>query len=220
MFVRFLSLAFLLGGLFSCSSGDSDGVERALAVTGDLQITLANKSTFTLEGSCTLEGAEITVTLGSFVPWRVSCTNFTWQLSVPSGTVDQIVEGRSTSLSVTEAGNSTAATAEVQKDVTAPTVGLSASPDVISTVNQGDYSLGGNCSEKGTITVAIGTLEEKTTECPNGQNWSVNFDVSALTVNEVDIVVNMVDEVGNTSVVQTVSVSRDVDAPQVSNDDL
>ena len=214
--VRFLGLTLLMGALFSCSSGsDSDSTQRVLAVTGNLQINLANKANFTLEGTCTIEGAEITITLGSFSAWTRNCASFTWEVSIPTNIVDQISENTALSLSVEEAGNSTTISGEVLKDVTVPTVGQNGSPAVISTVNQGNYPLAGSCSEKGTITVAIGTLEEKTKECSNGQAWSFRFDVSALTTGSVDIVLSMVDEVGNPSVKQTISVVRDVVGPQV-----
>ena len=225
LLVRFLGLTLLMGALFSCSSdggtdsgngNDSGRAKRVLAVTGDIQINLANKENFTLAGICTIEGAEITVTLGVFNPLMTNCTNLIWEVSIPTGVVDRISENTAVSLSVVEAGNSTPASSEILKDVTAPTGEVNASLDVISTVNQGDYSLTGSCSEKGTVTVAIGTLVEKTTECRNGQGWSLSFDVSTLTVNSVDIVVNMVDEAGNASAQQTISVLRDVEGPGVT----
>ena len=215
--VRFLGLILLMGALFSCSSSDdSDSAQSVLAVTGDIQINLANKANFTLEGTCTIEGAEITITLESFSAWKRNCTSFTWEVSISEEIVDQMSENTALSLSVEEAGNSTTVSGEVFKDVTVPTVGQNGSPAAISTVNQGNYPIAGSCSEKGTITVSIGTLEEKTTECSNGQEWSFRFDVSALTTGSVDIVLSMVDEVGNASLKQTISVVRDVVGPQVS----
>ena len=138
------------------------------------------------------------------------------EVAVDGAIITQISEAASTSLAIEEAGNTVSIAIEIDKDVTAPTADIT-SPAVISTVNQGEYSLGGDCSEEGTLTVVLGNLSTQETSCQNGQSWSVEFDANSLSEEEqVSIVVNMVDQVGNPSFEVTAQVIRDVVGPEIS----
>ena len=96
-------------------------------------------------------------------------------------------------------------------------MGLSVpSPVVITSLNQEQYPVAGTCSEEGTVSVSIGDLEIQTTSCLNAQSWSLELDVRALTTDEVNLVISMVDELGNPSVEETVPLARDIEGPQVS----
>ena len=218
---KLLLLAVLTAIMVSCSGSGSDSNSgespQVLAITSSVQINLANKGTFTLGGTCSIEGAEITVTLESFTPLTTNCVNFVWEVSVIERIVDQIAEGSPVATSVVEAGNDTPATTQVQKDITAPIVGTgSFTPAVINSVNQGSYTLQGSCSEKGVVIVTVGDLQSKTTKCNNGNAWSINFDLSALDTSPVNIGLSMVDEGGNVSSAKTLSVIRDVEVPEVT----
>ena len=96
---KLLLLVLLTAIMVSCSGSGSDSGSNSgenpqvLAITSSIQINLANKKTFTLGGTCTIEGAEITVTLGKFTPLTTNCINFAWEVSVIEGIVDQIAEG-------------------------------------------------------------------------------------------------------------------------------
>ena len=49
------------------SSGDN-GTPPVFALTEGGRVNIANQTAFALRGTCTTEGAEITVTLGNFYP--------------------------------------------------------------------------------------------------------------------------------------------------------
>ena len=212
------SLALILL-IVSCEEkkSSSNGKEPPVfALTEGGSINIANQTAFAFGGTCTIEGAEITVTLGNFTPWSTTCSDFLWEVAVDGDIVTQILEETSTPLAIEEAGNTVSIAIDIEKDATAPIAEIT-SPAVISTVNQGEYSLGGSCSEEGTLTVVLGDLPAQETPCQNGQDWSVEFDARSLSEEEqVDIVVNMVDQAGNPSLEVTAQVIRDVVGPEIS----
>ena len=65
-YFRFLLVTILTLVLTSCggSSGGKTGSSVLLAVTGDVSVNIANQDSFILGGTCTNNGAKITVTLG------------------------------------------------------------------------------------------------------------------------------------------------------------
>ena len=210
--IRFLGWTLLMGVPSSCSSDSDSGNSKQdtiLAITGGVQINIANKGDFSLEGTCAIEGAQITATLGSFSPLTTNCTNLNWKVSVDASIVNQMAEGTAP-LSVAEAGNSTPVIAEVQKDITAPTFSFAENLN-INVVNQGQYSLSGTCGEAGIITVTVATLPPVTATC-DGANWSTTgVDVSSLGngVNSVTLSASMVDAAGNPGSAQSKTVTKD-----------
>ena len=216
--VRFLGLTLLMGAIFSCSSGsDSDSTQQAVSVTGDTQITLANKAKFTLSGICTIEGAEITITLETFDPLTTNCTDLTWAVSVPVAMVNQISENTPVSLSVVEAGNSTPASGEVRKDITAPTIAIATDLSAINKANQGSYTVSGTCSENAaTVTVSLGSQTDQTTTC-EGTSWSFsNYNAAGTAGSSVSIAASIKDQYENSRDAISVSVLRDIVASVVS----
>ena len=164
--VKILALS-ILATLLACGDGDNksksksksggNGTPPVFALTEGGSVNIANQAAFAFRGTCTTEGAEITVTLGNFTPWSTTCSDFLWEVAVDGAIVTQILEETSTSLAIEEAGNTVSIAVNIDKDVTAPTADVTL-PVVISTVNQGEYSLGGDCSEEGTLTVVLGNL--------------------------------------------------------------
>ena len=209
--------------MISCTGSVSSFVDvleespSVLAIRGDVQINLANQGNFTLEGTCTIEGAQVTVTLGSFPPWTTSCTDLIWKMPVAVGIVDQITENTSTSLSVVEAGNSTPATAVVKKDITAPTIAIATNLSAINEANQGSYNVSGTCNEDGvTVTVSVGGLISRTTTC-SSNSWSVSdYDATGLTISSVSITARIKDKYENSRDASAVMMNRDIVIPTVT----
>ena len=228
MMVKIVALS-ILATLLACGDGGSrsknqskgssggNGTPPVFALTEGGSVNIANQTAFAFRGTCTTEGAEITVTLGTFEPKTVSCKNFVWELPLDTSILDQIPNNVAISLTIAEAGSQNPVSIEIKKDTEPPTVGLgSFKPSVITSFNQGEYSLEGICSEEGIVSVSMGDLETQTIACQNAQDWSLELDVRALTTEQVNLVISMVDELGNPSAQGSVALTRDIEGPQVS----
>ena len=107
-----------------------------------------------------------------------------------------------------EAGNDTSATAQVQKDTTAPTFTI-ASNLIINAANEQQFFLSGSCGETGTITVTVATLPQVTATC-DGSNWTTAsaIDTTSLEEGPVRVSATMVDAVDNPGTSQTASIIK------------
>lgn len=137
-------------------------------------ITQANKTNYTVSGSCSNNGTNVSIMIGS-IPKTASCSSGNWT----SGVVDvsSLADG---SVTIT-ADHATAIQAStlVSKDTTSPTVTISSAPD-INQSNQLSYKVTGTCSQNGvSVSVFIDSLNFNP-NCASG-SWSTGFqDVSSI----------------------------------------
>ncbi len=158
---------------------DTAGAAPVVAITSAPAITAANQSAYTVAGTCTVEGSNVAVLVGS-VTASASCTGGVWSAaaldvtSLPNGSVtvtaSQTADGQTGSGSFVTSKDSAG---------TAPSVTLTTTP-AITAANQAAYVVSGSCSVNGTdVSVLVGQVAA-TASCTNGTWTTPGMDVSGL----------------------------------------
>ncbi|MGE8494367.1 beta strand repeat-containing protein [Comamonas sp.] len=158
---------------------DSAGAIPVVTISLAPAITLANQAAYTVSGSCSVNGSNVAVLVGS-VAASALCANGSWSTAgldvsgLPNGAVTVMA-------SQTLGGQTGSASLVTSKDVTGavPVVAVTSAP-AITAVNQSSYTVSGTCSASGTnVAVLIGSISAAA-PC-NGGIWSTAaVDVGSL----------------------------------------
>ena len=192
-----------------------DATAPAVAITSAPVINAANQSSYGVAGSCSENGAAVTVRVGTVaaVPQPV-CNSGIWSTSgldvsgLPAGAVTV------TAMQTDAAGNIGSASRTTSKDSSAAAVTVVVAPRINSS-NQASYGgVSGACSAAGgMVTVAIGSISN-TAACTGG-NWSLSaVDVRSLP--EGTVVVKASQTVAGTVISGSLNTVKDTTAPAVS----
>ena len=184
-----------------------------VAFTSTPVINVANKAAYTVSGTCSSTGGQVTFAMAGATPpsQTVSCTG-----GVFSATVDASAIADGTvpfSAAQTEAGNTTTTTGSVPKDTVNPSVVITSAAD-INSANKASYGVSGTCSENTRpVTVKIGSLSVSPAPTCTAGAWSVSAqDVSALAEGAVSISATQTRASGNTAS-DNRNVNKDTAAP-------
>lgn len=192
-----------------------DTVNPTVAIGSAPTINNANKSSYTVSGTCSENGRTVSVSVGG-VNGSPNCTSGTWSATL---NVSALADGPSISVSVSHtdlAGNSVGpVTTTVIKDATDPTVAITA-PATINLANRNSYSVNGTCSENGRIVnVSVGGVTGTPT-CSAG-SWTVSLNVSGVADGaSVSITANHADAAGNSAPQASATVLKDTVVPTVA----
>gem|GEM_PF-2490722 len=192
-----------------------DTSNPSVAISSSPLVNNANKTAYTVSGTCSETGRNVTVNVGS-TNTSTLCSLLTWSATLNvSGNPD------SATLLVTAdhtdaAGNSAVqAGVTVLKDTTNPTVAITSSP-VISNANKAVYPVSGTCSENTrTVSVNVGGV----TATPNCTTlmWSATLDVTALADGgAIPITANHTDAAGNSATQASTTVVKSSALPTVT----
>ncbi|UXC18388.1 hypothetical protein [Comamonas squillarum] len=167
---------------------DSAGASPAVAITSAPAITAANQSAYTVSGTCSADGGNVAVLVGS-VSASAVCTGGIW--ASPAMDVSGLADGPvSVSVSLTAGGQTGTGGFVTSKDAAGaiPAVAITSAP-AITAANQSSYTVSGTCSVGGTnVTVLVGSISA-TAVCSGG-SWSVmGLDVSGLPNGPVTVTV-------------------------------
>ncbi|QMV72853.1 hypothetical protein HS961_08380 [Comamonas piscis] len=181
---------------------DTAGAAPVVAITSAAAITAANQSAYTVSGTCTIEGSNVAVLVGS-VTASASCTGGVWSTAaldvsgLPNGSVtvtaSQTADGQTGSGSFVTSKDSAG---------TAPSVTLTTAP-AITAANQAAYVVSGSCSVNGTdVSVLVGQVAA-TAPCNNGTWTTPGMDVSGLPAGAVTVMASQTaaGQTGSASVV-------------------
>lgn len=186
-----------------------------VAINSPSVINNANKTSYTVTGTCSETGRQVTVNVGS-VNTSDTCTLLTWSVTVDvSGNPD------SGTLLITAdhtdaAGNSAVqAGTTVVKDTANPTVAIGSAP-TIKVSNKTSYVVSGTCSENGrSVSISVGSVNASAT-CSGGAWTSSSLDVSSVPDSgSVSVSATHSDSAGNTATANT-SVLKDATDPTVA----
>lgn len=177
----------------------------------DGEINLANKSSYSLTGTCSEAGR--TVSIGGAVSGTAACNAGSWALTMDySGQSDGAVAV--TADHSDAAGNAaTQASTSLEKDTVAPSVSITSSLPINNT-NKAAYPLTGACSENGR-TVTIGGAVNTSAPCVLG-SWSVNVNYGGEADGAISITVDLMDAVGNVATQAATNLTKDVGVPTVT----
>ena len=191
-----------------------DTLAPTVAITAPAVINNANKSSYSVSGTCSENSRTVSVSVGG-VAATPTCTGTSWTTTVD---VSGVADG---SISITAnhsdaAGNSaTQASTSVNKDTALPTVAIT-SPTAINNTNKAAYSISGTCSENGrTVSVNVGGVAATPT-C-SALAWSTTVNVTSVTdSSSVAVTADHTDVAGNAAVQGTASVLKDTFTPTVA----
>lgn len=187
-----------------------------VAITSSPTINNANRTAYTVSGTCSENTRIVTVSIGG-VGASPTCSGGAWT----TGAINVSAAADSATLSITanhtdSAGNSaTQATASVVKDTSNPTVAITSSPG-ITLANRAAYTVSGTCSENGrTVSVNVGGVTG-TPSCSAGA-WSSTLNVTAVADSTtVSITANHTDANGNNATQASTTVIKDTTVPTVA----
>lgn len=193
-----------------------DTSNPTVSITSSPVINNANRTAYTVSGTCSDTGRTVTINVGS-VSTSDTCTLLTW-----TATVD--VSGNPDSLTLlitadhTDASGNTAVQAgtTVVKDTANPTVAITSSP-VINNANRTAYTVSGTCSENTRIvTISIGGVAASPT-CSAGAWTTGAINVTAAADSAtLSITANHTDSAGNSATQASASVVKDTSNPTVA----
>lgn len=188
-----------------------DTVAPSLAITSSPNITAANENNYTVVGSCSENGQNVSVGIGS-LNRTVSCSAGSW---VTTGN-DVSAQADNGTFPITasisdSAGNSTNTSVNIVKNSNVPQVSLNSASNITPS-NETAYMINGTCTENGTVVnVSIGSIN-LTPNCSGG-TWTTGFtDVSTLADNPT-IAINVTH---STATPASQNVSKDTTSPEVT----
>ena len=186
-------------------------VSKASASTVGITVSLpphinkSNAGSYSLSGSCSPDGQNLSITVGNVSPGAaVTCLSSSWtatfnlSLLVDSPAVAIVASYPSGSQTATYPG------ANVIKDVSDPQLTLSA-PGNIDRINAGSYALAGTCSEVSRV-ISITLVDSNSTTvnsqaiCVNkssNKQWTKEIDAQTLGAGIVTVTATHSDEAGN-----------------------
>ena len=192
-----------------------DTIIPTVAITSSPVINNANKSAYTISGTCSENTRSVSVTVGS-VNGTPVCTSLAWTVTL---NVSALADGASVAVTANHtdsaANTATPASATVVKDTALPTVAITSYP-VINDANKSAYTVSGTCSENGqTVSVAVGGIPASPS-C-SSSTWSATLNVSSLSDSAtVSITANLSDLAGNAATQSSVTVVKDTSVPTVA----
>jgi len=192
-----------------------DTVIPTVAITSSPLINNANRTAYTVSGTCSENTRTVSVTVGS-ASGAPTCTTNAWTLTLD---VTAVADGASVSITANHtdlAGNAaTQASTTVVKDTANPLVAITSSP-IINNTNKAAYTVSGTCSENTrTVTVNVGGVAGTPT-CSAGA-WSSTLDVTLVGDGaSISITANHSDVSGNNATQASTTVLKDTVIPTVA----
>lgn len=174
-------------------------------------ITSANVANYSLSGSCSENGQNVTLDINS-TPLTIVCSSNSWT----SGTLDLTSHADTPNFTITadhassEGSNAIQASVTITKDTTSSIVTIN-TPSTITAINETDYELNGTCTDNGILVdIFINALNFQT-NCSGG-TWSTgSIDVSSLSDGTLTVTADH-----NTATQATTTVTKDTLSPTVT----
>lgn len=194
-----------------------DATLPTVAVTSSPVINNANKSAYTVSGTCSENTRTVSVNVGGVVA-TPTCSAGAWSTGAidVSGVADSGTVAITADHSDLNGNSATQATASVVKDTAAPTVAITSAPN-INNSNKAAYTATGTCSENGRpVAVSIGGVATSPT-CSAGSWTTGSINVSAAADSAtVAVTANHADAAGNSATQASTTVVKDTSNPTVA----
>ena len=181
---------------------NKDTVAPTLTITSPAMMNSANQNAYTIRGTCSEEGTQITVRIvGQGTSLLFDCASSAWQVSG-----DFTSLGDNAQIGVTASvqdghGNRSEKTASFAKDATPPEVTIN-TPAELTAANKATFPLTGSCNENNSDVVvsANTTILPATQPTCQSSAWTTSIDLSTLISTfkrDITIRVYQVDAAGN-----------------------
>ena len=198
-----------------------DTVLPTVAITQPTAINRDNQDSYSLSGTCSEEGANVNVNIGSIAA-TVNCASGAWSIAnydLASGGLTGSTIAITADITDAAGNDATQASASVTRDVDAPVVTITSTDRVINIADNNQFSLSGTCTVgDGNVSIQIGNLTGITTACDVNGQWSlVNEDVTNLGEGVgLVLIAQQTDVVSNTGEVEENTITKDIQAPTVT----
>ena len=192
-----------------------------ITLSSSLLVNSQNQSDFTLSGSCSEEGQDVTITIAPAQPVTTPCASTNWTYQANLSDANNYPDGNiNVTLAHTDrAGNETSLsdqTTRLSKDTTVPTISFTTTPS-INGYNEKNYTIEGRCSGESTkqVTIAVaGLTDNQLRDCADP--WKATIDVSSLVdSNSISLTASITDSHDNTATAQ-INLVKDKTAPVVT----
>jgi hypothetical protein len=192
-----------------------------LAITSKPAITAANQASYSVGGTCSVDGRTVNVQIGSVAATGTCGTPATGQFTTTGINVSSLAQGAvSLTASMTDAsGNSVSVTEPTTKDTVGPTLTID-TLDPISSANRTSYAFGGNCEAGGgnvAYTLTATAAVNGSVACTAGAYTVSSLNVTGLADGTVAFAVTQSDALGNSTTTNG-SVAKDATNPLVTID--
>jgi hypothetical protein len=203
-----------------------DTTAPVVTIASPAAIHSSNQTAYTLSGTCTENGEDVSVSVGGLSPTTApTCTSSTWSI-VESDNFDvNTLSDGIISITVTQsdlATNLATATATTTKDTQA--IDLAVTAPVSTKVNLSNYksfALSGTCGVIGrAVEITAGsdtvlTPAPTSVLCGPGGTWIAYLNFTGSNEGTIGVNVNHSDSYGNGAIEQTQSLTYDVTAPSI-----
>ena len=199
-FTTFITIAGCSGG--SGNSENASAPDPQLEIAALSYINLNNQGGYSLNGSCSGSGEEVSYLLseqleeneqqGISYQGEVICENGSW--SIDGLDFSQISDGKNVDIEVSFADKTINET--ITKDVTPPVMELNAIDEYVTSGNERSFTLDGTCGEDGTVSLRIGSFEGDV-PCTVNNGWSVDVDLAEQYDGPLVVTVDFQDTAGN-----------------------
>lgn len=191
-----------------------DTSNPTVAITSSPVINNANKTSYTVSGTCSENTRIVSVSVGG-VTSSPACSTGAWSATVNASGLSDGSVSITADHSDLSGNTSTQATATAQKDTSNPTVAISSST-AINNTNKTAYTVNGTCSEN-TRTVSVNVGGVGATPTCSSLTWSTTVNVSAVGDNaSLSITADHSDVNSNNAAQATASVLKDTVIPTVT----
>ena len=177
---------------------DVEAPEVAIVSADD--ITIANKGSYSLSGTCSDEGANnVEVSIANAPGVTVSCSSQSWMFPP---TVSDIPDGNSIAVAVVHRDaldNEKTVRDEINKDTVRPVLSID-EPEEVTPANLAAYPLSGDCTKgDGAVTVSVETVSpDPQPDCDGSPGrWNTTVDLGPLGGGSRPITASQTDALGN-----------------------
>lgn len=192
-----------------------DTTNPTVAITSSPVINNANKNSYTVSGTCSDSGQNVSVMVG-ITSASDTCTLLTWSVTVnASGNADSATLLITADHTDAVGNTATQAGTTVVKDTVNPTVAITSSP-AINNGNKASYPISGTCSESGrAVSVSVGGITG-TPNCSAG-SWSTTLNVTSVSDNpSVAVTADHTDAALNNATQASTTVIKNTALPTVA----
>ena len=155
---------------------DKDVTPPVVTLNSDLKIKGRNKNKFNIKGSCSESGRDVTVTIANTTPVSITCNNGYWQHYVDISDDITYPQGHLTLVTAhtDSVGNLAGKTYRLDKDTILPTLTIDHLAPYNLAVQQGTYTLQGDCEGEYQVDIDIPTYSSTSMQvtCSDGR-WKL-----------------------------------------------
>lgn len=187
-----------------------------VAITSSTAINNTNKAAYTVSGTCSEAGRQVSVSVGGLTPVTPTCSASAWTTTL---NVTAVVDSANVTITADHSdsvgNNANQSSITVVKDTVIPTVAITSSP-TINNANKLAYTISGTCSEN-TRTVSVNVGGVTATPTCSSLTWTATLNVNGVADGaSISATASHTDAVSNAATPASTTVAKDTVIPTVA----